>query len=255
MKLGWAAAAAANTNVVKHQMSERTGGYCQRSLGDATTRRAGRRALDIRIQPFVGPAFEWHAIVLLVKSNHLAAFLVAFNLFLPHAAPAADCPSDRFALWNIGVLRGANVFQGRNPGGASNGIGDGDFAQSDFDQLAAAGANYVQISHAGIFAETPPYALDGDAQANLDRVVGMASAAGLYAVIAFRSGPGRNENAISNRDGTLRGADLDGRGGARRVGGDASSCRGPLRRQSGGRRPVGDGRAERVRAARLHRSG
>jgi aryl-phospho-beta-D-glucosidase BglC (GH1 family) len=119
-------------------------------------------------------------------------------------ARAVDCPGDRYTLWSNGILRGANVFQGRNPGGASNGIGDGDFAQSDFDDLAAAGANYVQISHAGLFAETPPYALDGEAQANLDRVVGMAGAAGLYAVIAFRSGPGRNENAISNREGTLR---------------------------------------------------
>jgi aryl-phospho-beta-D-glucosidase BglC (GH1 family) len=129
--------------------------------------------------------------------------VVVVTLLLPAAVPAADCPTDRFALWNIGVLRGANVFQGRNPGGGTNGIGDGDFTQTDFEDLAAAGANYVQISHAGLFGETPPYALDAVAQANLDQVVGMASAAGLYAVIAFRSGPGRNENAISNRDGTL----------------------------------------------------
>src|SRR5581483_11395913 len=129
---------------------------------------------------------------------------ILFALTLPGTIRAADCPADRFDLWNVGVLRGSNVFQGRNPGGASNGIGDGDFAQSDFDDLAAAGANYVQISHAGLFAETPPYALDPVAEANLDRVVGMDAQAGLYAVIAFRSGPGRNENAISNRDGTLR---------------------------------------------------
>ncbi len=136
----------------------------------------------------------------------MRAFLVALllaSLTLPPPAPAADCPSDAFALWSAGILRGANVFQGRNPGGASTGFGDGDFAQSDFDDLAAAGANYVQISHAGLFAETPPYALDLDAQANLDRIIGMAGAANLYAVIAFRSGPGRNENAISNRDGTV----------------------------------------------------
>ncbi len=131
------------------------------------------------------------------------AAVVGILLARAVGASAADCPADRFDLWSIGVLRGANVFQGRNPGGASNGIGDGDFAQSDFDDLAAAGANYVQISHAGLFAETPPYALDSVAEANLDRVVGMAAQAGLYAVIAFRSGPGRNENAISNRDGTL----------------------------------------------------
>lgn len=112
----------------------------------------------------------------------------------------AQCPADAFALWNTGILRGANVFQGRNPGGATNGFGDGDFTQADFDDLARAGANYVQISHAGTFAEQPPYALDPAAEANLDHVIEMAGAAGLYAVIAFRSGPGRNENAISNRD-------------------------------------------------------
>jgi hypothetical protein len=130
--------------------------------------------------------------------------LLLASLLLPlPRATAADCPADAFELWNTGVLRGANVFQGRNPGGASTGFGDGDFTQADFDDLAAAGANYVQISHAGTFAETPPYALDPAAEANLDRVIGMAAAANLYAVIAFRSGPGRNENAISNRDGTL----------------------------------------------------
>ena len=113
------------------------------------------------------------------------------------------CPSDAYSLWSAGILRGANVFQGRNPGGASTGFGDGDFTQADFDDLAAAGANYVQISHAGLFAETPPYALDSAAEANLDRIVAMAGAANLYAVIALRSGPGRNENAISNRDGPV----------------------------------------------------
>ncbi|MCW5891174.1 MAG: cellulase family glycosylhydrolase [bacterium] len=130
----------------------------------------------------------------------LVAGLVAGFVALASVAAAADCPADAYALWSAGILRGANVFQGRNPGGATNGIGDGDFAQSDFDDLAAAGANYVQLSHAGLFAEAPPYALDAAAQANLDRVVAMAGAANLYAVIAFRSGPGRNENAISNRE-------------------------------------------------------
>lgn len=136
--------------------------------------------------------------------SSVLALLTLCGLAFARAVVAADCPTDAYELWSEGILRGANVFQGRNPGGASNGIGDGDFTQKDFDDLAAAGANYVQISHAGLFAETPPYALDLVAQDNLDRVIAMAGAANLYAVIAFRSGPGRNENAISNRDGTLR---------------------------------------------------
>ncbi len=129
--------------------------------------------------------------------------LVACLLAIASVAAAADCPTDAYTLWSTGILRGANVFQGRNPGGATNGFGDGDFTQADFDDLAAAGANYVQVSHAGLYAEAAPYALDPAAQANLDDVVAKAGAANLYAVIAFRSGPGRNENAISNRDGTV----------------------------------------------------
>lgn len=110
---------------------------------------------------------------------------------------AATCaaPSE-IALWNSGtILRGANVYQGRNVGGDVP-FGDGPFSQSDFDDLAAAGANYVHISHAGLFSEDPPYGVDQAAVANLDRVLDMARQAGLYAGIAFRSGPGRNDLAI-----------------------------------------------------------
>jgi len=81
-------------------------------------------------------------------------------------------------------------------------FGDEPFTQSDFDDLAKAGANYVQISHAGLFRETAPYDLDLGAQANLDSVIQMSAKAGLYAVIAYRTGPGRNETAIL-RDGTV----------------------------------------------------
>ena len=119
---------------------------------------------------------------------------------------ASPCsPKDKFALWDAGkaVLRGANVFMGRNPEGGPGGFGDGPFSQSDFNDLALAGANYVQISHAGLFSETPPYELDPAAQKNLDSVIKKVEKAGLYAVLAFRSGPGRNENTITDRDGEL----------------------------------------------------
>lgn len=142
-----------------------------------------------------------------MSSLRLSCVAAAVALAVAATAPpatAVDCPTDAYTLWSNGILRGANIFQGRNPGGASSGFGDGDFTQADFNDLAAAGANYVQISHAGTFAENAPYALDQAAEENLDRVVSMARASGLYAVIAFRSGPGRNENAISNRDAPVR---------------------------------------------------
>jgi aryl-phospho-beta-D-glucosidase BglC (GH1 family) len=114
-------------------------------------------------------------------------------------ATAATCvAASEIALWNSGsaVLRGANVYQGRNVFNADVPFGDGPFEQSDFDDLKAAGANYVHISHAGLFAEDAPYALDQAAVDNLDKVLNFARKAGLYAGIAFRSGPGRNDLSI-----------------------------------------------------------
>lgn len=119
-------------------------------------------------------------------------------------AAADSCPCDTLALWSTAALHGANMFQGRNPGGGSSGFGDGDFSQSDFDDLRAAGANFIHISAAGIFTEERPYTVDAAALAQLDATVQRAERAGLYVGIAFRSGPGRNEEAITNRDGNVR---------------------------------------------------
>jgi len=65
------------------------------------------------------------------------------------------------------------------------------YTQEDFDQLAALGANYVNISHPGLFIKTPPYTLDQDVQDNLDHLLDMIAQADMFAVISFRTGPGR----------------------------------------------------------------
>ncbi|MBE9569257.1 MAG: hypothetical protein IMF11_01405, partial [Proteobacteria bacterium] len=76
-------------------------------------------------------------------------------------------------------------------------LGDGAvgplFSQEDFNRLAALGANYVNISHPGLFTEIPPYVLDEDIQENLDNLLQMIAAADMFAVITFRTGPGRSE--------------------------------------------------------------
>ena len=112
----------------------------------------------------------------------------------------ASGPTFKWSLWTGGTrLRGANIYQRRvypqldglefmGPGPVGP-----PYTQADFDGLAAMGANYVDISHPGLFAEEPPYALDADIQANLDNLLAMASQAGLFAVITFRTGPGRSE--------------------------------------------------------------
>jgi len=108
--------------------------------------------------------------------------------------------SDKLSLWTEGTrLRGANVYQrrvypeldgdefmGTDPVGPP-------LTQADFDDLAAYGANYVNLSHPGMFTEEPPYEPDPDVRANLDRLLNMAAAADLFVVITFRTGPGRSE--------------------------------------------------------------
>jgi hypothetical protein len=99
-------------------------------------------------------------------------------------------------------LRGANIYQRRvypeldghefmGPGPVGP-----PYTQLDFDRLAALGANYVNLSHPGLFAEDPPYALDPAIQANLDSLLDMAARADLFAVISFRTGPGRAEFGV-----------------------------------------------------------
>jgi hypothetical protein len=111
--------------------------------------------------------------------------------------------SDKWSLWANGTqLRGANIYQRRvfPEVDGTEFIGPGPFGppytQGDFNRLAALGANYVNISTAGLFKIKPPYTVDEEAVASLDHLLEMTAAADLFAVITFRTGPGRSEFAI-----------------------------------------------------------
>ena len=121
-------------------------------------------------------------------------------------APTVDTCSgvtSKWALWSGNTcLRGANVWQRTNiPAIYGSILGTGligpHFPQTDFNNLAALGANVVFISHPGLYYETPPYAPNPDAQTNLDSLLTMVQNANMYAVISFRTGPGRSEEDIS----------------------------------------------------------
>ncbi|MBN1875210.1 MAG: cellulase family glycosylhydrolase [Anaerolineae bacterium] len=107
---------------------------------------------------------------------------------------------DKWSLWTEGTqLRGANVYQ-RRVYPAIDGldvIGPGPvgpvYTQEDFDRLAALGANYVNISHPGLFTETAPYTVALEIQTHLDNLLDMIAQANMFAVISFRTGPGRSE--------------------------------------------------------------
>jgi hypothetical protein len=109
------------------------------------------------------------------------------------------------SLWNMGDgphLRGANIWQMRVypelDGMEFKGTGPvgPPYRQADFDRLSELGANYVNISHPGLYTASPPYVLDEEIQENLDNLLEMIARADLFAVITFRTGPGRNEFAI-----------------------------------------------------------
>ena len=113
-----------------------------------------------------------------------------------HAGPAFD----KWGLWTGGTqLRGANIWQRvvvPDLDGAEflgNGHVGPPYTQADFDRLAALGANYVNISGPGLFTETPPYVLDEEVQANLGSLLYMIAQADMFAVITFRTGPGRSD--------------------------------------------------------------
>lgn len=115
----------------------------------------------------------------------------------------APVPGDKFTLWSNGInLRGANIYQRRVYPAVDGAdfLGPGPlgppYTQENLNQLAALGANYVNISCTGLFTETPPYKVDPGAQANLDDLIAKASVANLFVVISFRTGPGRSEFAI-----------------------------------------------------------
>jgi hypothetical protein len=111
-----------------------------------------------------------------------------------------DNAFDKYSLWTNGTqLRGVNIWMRivlpELDGGEF--LGDGHvgppFIQEDFNRLAAMGANYVNVSGPGLFTETPPYVLDKEVQATWDELLYMIEQADMFAVMTFRTGPGRSD--------------------------------------------------------------
>lgn len=129
----------------------------------------------------------------------MAMRIIVLLLGLVALAPDAGALT-KWDLWTTGTkLRGVNIYQRRvypkldgreflGPGPVGP-----PYTQEDFNRLAAMGANYVNISHPGLFREKPPYTLDPAIQRNLDRLITMIGKADMFAVISFRTGPGRSE--------------------------------------------------------------
>ena len=162
---------------------------------------------DVDIADIMLVASRWHAA--LGDPDYNPAYdldgsgaidIVDIMLVAVHWGETCETAVDKWALWTgVTQLRGANIWQRRvypeldGPTFLGPGPVGPPFTQSDFDSLAALGANYVNISHPGLFTETPPYVLDQDIQDNLDNLLAMIEQAGMFAVISARTGPGRSD--------------------------------------------------------------
>ena len=116
---------------------------------------------------------------------------------------------DKWSLWISGTqLRGANTWQRiivpKYDGDEF--LGDGyigpPYTQDDFNALAAWGANYVNLSHPGVFTERRPYVLDNGVADS--RACGRASVLGKDGLCGHRdeavhNGTGGSQDSVCSR--------------------------------------------------------
>jgi len=110
---------------------------------------------------------------------------------------------DKMTLWTKETqLRGTNIYQVQiySDIHGSEFMGPGPvgppYTEDDFSRLASLGANLVIVSHPGLYEVKPPYKLNKGIQDNLDKLLDMIAKADMFAVIAFRIGPGRTEFSV-----------------------------------------------------------
>lgn len=136
------------------------------------------------------------------------AIAAAASLAACSGRSAAAQPAKAHTLWPTEgppVLRGAVIAQRRRRlevDGDTFGGGAAvlpSYHRSDFDALAEAGANLVVMSFPELWTVKPPYRRDTAMTDILGEQLDAAKAAGLYSVVALRSGPGRSD-FIFHRD-------------------------------------------------------
>lgn len=128
----------------------------------------------------------------------ISALGIFLGLLLCSGSPArSDSPGSKWGLWSQGTaLRGANVYQQDESRSDKGGDFGPNLVLDDLQNLADAGANYVNFSIPGT------YHVKTNTQwpqmiAHLDNMVQWAKEAGLYVVISARTGPGRGEGDIT----------------------------------------------------------
>ncbi len=127
------------------------------------------------------------------------AVLLIFSSCQKRIYQEEDNTVSKWSLWSDETqLRGINIWQKKIDRELDeNFIGEGtfgpQFTADDFKKIRSMGVNYVNISHPGIYTVDYPYIPDTDALKNLKNLITMIGEADMFAVISFRTGPGRSE--------------------------------------------------------------
>ncbi len=128
--------------------------------------------------------------------------ILVLLLFVPFCKVSETTDTDtvsKWSLWSSGTqLRGINIWQKKIDREVDEDfLGAGKFGppytKNDFEKLKLLGTNYVNISHPGIYSVEQPYVVDEDAIENLKGLIAMIGDVDMFAVISFRTGPGRSE--------------------------------------------------------------
>jgi hypothetical protein len=131
--------------------------------------------------------------------------------------PASPTVRSKWDLWTNGtLLRGVNIWQKAiysrdklNSEGKLEVSFETSYSQSDFSKMRLWGANYVNISHAGIYSEKPIETERGKPKSyipvdgvitNLKQLITMSRNTNLFVVVSFRTGPGRNEAVFDEKE-------------------------------------------------------
>lgn len=124
---------------------------------------------------------------------------------LPPPRNVTPLPSEekaaKWALWTNGTrLRGADLHPCwvNDQGECTKYI-----TRQDVQDLRDLGANLINASYQGVYTQQPPYQVNQAALQDLDNLIAWAEDVGIYVVIHFRTGPGRNEAAIHAERGAL----------------------------------------------------
>jgi hypothetical protein len=128
-----------------------------------------------------------------------ASLAACSNPPVPAWTAASGGPHPLWPMNGPPVLRGAVIAQRRRRSEVDGDtFGGGEavlprYQRRDFEALAAAGGNLVVMSFPELWTVGPPWKRDTRTADILGRQLDDAQAAGLYVVLALRSGPGRSD--------------------------------------------------------------